>query len=155
MKNFTTHRSGPDLDTLETRVGVRVAARLSEQAQRTPHDVSERLRFAREQALLKAQQARAASAAAATAAAPVAVTHGGAAAAILGFGGKSSWWVRLGSVVPLIVLVGGLMLIQQIHDRASISAAAELDAQLLSDDLPPAAYSDPGFAEFLRAPQDN
>jgi hypothetical protein len=29
-------------------------------------------------------------------------------------------------------------------------AAAEIDAQLLSDTLPPAAYSDPGFAEFLK-----
>jgi len=151
MTNFTTNRSGPDLDTLQHRVGVRIAARLSEQAQNnTPRDVSERLRFAREQALQRAQQARAASAAPA-----VAVSRqGGAAALTLGRLHGGSWWVRLGSVLPLVVLVGGLMLIQQLHDRASISAAAEVDAQLLADDLPPAAYSDPGFVEFLKAPQE-
>lgn len=150
MTNFTTHRSGLDLDTLQNRVGVRIAARLSEQAEKSPHDVSERLRFAREQALARAQQTRAASS---TTVAAVG-QGGGTAAMALGRLGRGSWWVRLGSIVPLVLLVGGLMLIQQLHDRASISAAAEVDAQLLSDDLPPAAYSDPGFAEFLKAPQE-
>jgi hypothetical protein len=56
--------------------------------------------------------------------------------------------------MPLIVLVAGLVLIQQVHERAQISAAAEVDAQILSDDLPPAAYSDPGFAEFLKTPHE-
>ena len=28
---------------------------------------------------------------------------------------------------------------------------AELDAALLTDDLPPAAYSDPGFLQYLKA----
>jgi hypothetical protein len=31
-----------------------------------------------------------------------------------------------------------------------IAAAAEVDTALLSDNLPPSAFSDPGFAEFLR-----
>jgi hypothetical protein len=35
--------------------------------------------------------------------------------------------------------------------REQVVAAAEIDTQLLSDQLPPAAYSDPGFAEFLRS----
>jgi hypothetical protein len=35
--------------------------------------------------------------------------------------------------------------------REQVVAAAEFDAQLLADDLPPAAFSDPGFAEFLRS----
>ena len=39
------------------------------------------------------------------------------------------------------------------HDRRrQVVAAAEIDAALLTDDLPPDAYSDPGFAEFLRSP---
>jgi hypothetical protein len=45
-------------------------------------------------------------------------------------------------------------LIQQWHARAQIDAAAEIDAALLSDSLPPSAYSDPGFAEFLNTPRD-
>ena len=145
MKPFKINTTARDLDTLQARVGALIAARLSEQAERTPHDVNERLRFAREQALLRAREARAAEA--------PAVVHSGAAAAALtlgGLGGHSSWWVRLASIMPLIVLVGGLVLIQQVHERAQITAAAEVDTQILSDDLPPAAYSDPGFAEFLK-----
>jgi hypothetical protein len=147
--NELIKNSARDLDTLQTRVGVRIAAHLSEQAERAPHDVTERLRFAREQALQRAREARAATE---VSTAPVVVaTGGGTARLTLGaLGGGASWWVRLASVMPLIVLVGGLVLIQQAHERAQISAAAEVDAQILTDDLPPAAYSDPGFAEFLR-----
>jgi len=136
-----------DLDILQTRIGLRVAARLSEQAERMPHDVSERLRFAREQALQRARELRPVAAAAP---AVVAVGGGTASLALGGAAGGASWWVRLASVMPLIVLIGGLVLIQQAHERAQISAAAEVDAQILTDELPPAAYSDPGFAEFLR-----
>ena len=32
---------------------------------------------------------------------------------------------------------------------ANFEAAAEMDAALLSDKLPPAAYGDPGFSEYL------
>ena len=31
---------------------------------------------------------------------------------------------------------------------------AEIDAALLADDLPPKAYSDAGFAEFLKTPPE-
>jgi hypothetical protein len=55
--------------------------------------------------------------------------------------------------MPLAVLVFGLVAIDRMHDRAQIAAAAEVDAALLSDDLPPDAYSDPGFAEYLKTTQ--
>ena len=35
-----------------------------------------------------------------------------------------------------------------------IAAAAEIDADLLTDSVPPAAYNDPGFLEFLKSPQN-
>jgi hypothetical protein len=54
------------------------------------------------------------------------------------------------SVLPLLLLVLGLMLIQHLHNQAEIHAAAEVDAALLADDLPPEAYSDPGFVVFLK-----
>ena len=44
----------------------------------------------------------------------------------------------------------GLAGIAHVHDRAQIAAVAEVDAALLSDDLPPDAYTDPGFAEYLK-----
>jgi hypothetical protein len=35
------------------------------------------------------------------------------------------------------------------NDRRA-SEVAEVDAALLTDDLPPAAYADPGFIQFLK-----
>ena len=70
-------------------------------------------------------------------------------------GGRSfegSWWVKLAALLPLAVLVLGLLEIRELHDRWQIDAAAQIDADLLADDLPPDAYRDPGFIEFLRAP---
>ena len=71
--------------------------------------------------------------------------------AILGFS-RSPWWQRIASVLPLAALIGGLVLIEDWQTRSQISVAAEVDAALLSDDLPINAYSDPGFVEFLKTP---
>ena len=66
-------------------------------------------------------------------------------------GGFTPWWQRLAAVLPLVLLVSGLVAIDQWSIREEVVAAADLDAQLLADDLPPAAFSDPGFAEYLRS----
>jgi hypothetical protein len=132
----------PDRDGLEARFGVRVASMLGERAQSTAPDISERLRFAREQALSRAQAARRAQAATA----PVVVGRGRAAVLANPLG----WWFKLGSAAPLALLVLGLAGIAHVHDKAQIAAVAEVDAALLADDLPPAAYTDPGFAEYLK-----
>jgi hypothetical protein len=134
-----------DPDGLEARFGVRVAALLGERARATPPDISERLRFAREQALARAKAARRQEQLA-TAAAPAVVARGRAAV----LADRPGWWVKLASAMPLAMLVLGLVAIDRAHDRAQIAAAAEVDAALLSDDLPPAAYTDPGFAEYLK-----
>jgi hypothetical protein len=52
------------------------------------------------------------------------------------------------------MLVLGLALIQHSKFYQQIVAAAEIDTALLSDNLPPAAYSDPGFSEFLTTEQE-
>ena len=132
----------PDRDGLEARFGVRVASMLGERAQSTAPDISERLRFAREQALSRAQAARRAQAATG----PVVVGRGRAAMLANPLG----WWFKLGSAAPLALLVLGLAGIAHVHDKAQIAAVAEVDAALLADDLPPAAYTDPGFAEYLK-----
>jgi hypothetical protein len=56
------------------------------------------------------------------------------------------------SVLPLLALVVGLILIQRWQTTAQISVAAEVDAALLADDVPPTAYRDAGFIEFLKTP---
>jgi Protein of unknown function (DUF3619) len=139
----TLHLAGAD--GLEARFAHRLAARLSEHAEQVQPDISERLRFAREQALERARIARAASVESAV------VLPSGSSAVLGRFGG---WWVRVGSALPIVVLVAGLVLIQQWHTESQIAAAAEIDSDLLADDLPPSAYSDAGFVEFLKTPRD-
>ncbi len=145
MKNSKTPVSAAARDALEARIGLRVAARLSQGAMALDGDVSERLRFAREQALERARAVRAAES-------RTAVAIGASGAAVLG--GSGGWWIKLGSVLPLVALAAGLFLIQYLHSEAQIETAVEIDAELLADDLPPAAYNDAGFVEFLKAPRD-
>lgn len=134
-------------DRLMARFGRRVAAALSEQQARQPrHDIDERLRFAREQALARAREARRLSSAPA-----LALGGAGAATLVAGSGDDDApWWLRLSSLLPLAVLLAGLLLIDHHYTRSQIEAAAEVDAALLADDLPPEAYSDPGFVEYLK-----
>ena len=54
------------------------------------------------------------------------------------------------SAVPLLALVVGLVVINMAQDERAANDVAEVDAALLTDDLPPAAYSDPGFVQFLK-----
>jgi hypothetical protein len=134
-----------ELDALEARLAFRLTAGLTERMADLSPDVSERLRFAREQALARARAATVPE---------VVVGSGGTLSLGRGSDGGSAWWVQLAVLIPLIALVIGLVLIQRMHDRNQIAAAAEIDASLLADDLPPSAYSDPGFVEFLKAPRD-
>jgi hypothetical protein len=144
--NGMTRSHRPDLDALQARFALRVVASLSEQAGALPHDIGERLRVAREQAVARARQARLAQPAAAQ---QVLVQTQGS----LVLGSSPSLWQRLASVLPLMVLVLGLVLIQHLHEQADIQAAAEVDAALLADDLPPEAYGDPGFVAYLKQPE--
>ncbi len=127
------------------RFALRVATRLSSGADELPYDISERLRASRMQALAKRKKV----AAPAHIAAPVIVNGGGS--ATLGRGGEGGgWWSALVSAVPLMALVVGLVVINIAQDEDSANDLAEVDAALLTDDLPPAAYADPGFVQFLK-----
>ena len=130
-------------DVLEARLARRIAARLSERADVLPHDISERLRVARQQAVERARQLRKLSAAPAF--------HAQSGSAVMS--GPPSWWLRVASVAPLALLLVGLFVIQRTYLEQQISAAAEIDEAILTDDLPPQAYTDPGFAEFLKSPR--
>jgi hypothetical protein len=136
------------LEATEARVARRIVAGLEQSATAVPHEITERLRVARELALARARQMRL-SAQAATSAAVIG-SHGAAAA----LGSGTPWWLRLAAAGPILLLVAGLLLIERINDNQQIDAAAEIDAVLLADNLPPQAYSDPGFGEFLRRPAD-
>ena len=72
--------------------------------------------------------------------------------AVLHLGGdESSLWNRLASVLPLIALIAGLITIGVLQEQSRAQELADVDTELLTDDLPPAAYTDPGFLKFLSA----
>lgn len=132
----------------EAQVASRLAAMLSERAEDAAHDISERLRVAREQAVARAREKRMQT---------VPVMQSSRGAVVLGSSGPAavmgeqpSWWFRLASVLPLLLLVAGLWFVDTLNDEAQIDAAAEVDLALLTDDLPPAAYADPAFLAYLK-----
>ncbi len=125
---------------LEEQFGRRVAARLTAGNLDLTHEVSERLRAARMQAIANRKtvpQLRAA---------PVVVKSGSSAA----LGGGWGWWTRIGAVVPLVALAAGLVAISVMQDDSRTDELAAVDSALLTDALPPAAYTDPGFAQFVQ-----
>ncbi len=127
----------------QERFAHRVAARLDSQLS---HDVSERLRAARVRAVAMRRQ-------------PVAKTASGLqvqnGAATLNFETEklrfTGWFAAL---LPLIALLAGLITIHVLQNDLRASELAEIDSALLTDDLPPAAYTDPGFLKFLKTPLD-
>jgi len=140
MTNTSTLHAGSQAQQHADRFGRKVAARLSASTQELPYEVTERLRAARIQALSRRKV---------SSQAPALVRVGSTAA--LGSGDDQvSWWNRIASVVPLLVLAGGLVFISYFQSERRASELAEVDSALLTDDLPPAAYADPGFAQFLR-----
>jgi hypothetical protein len=139
---MNTNNRSPAEHTIEARLATTIAAGLTVGAERLPHDVATRLRFAREQALARAAQARR------PVVAVVGISPRGA--ATLG-GGFVPWWQRAASIVPLLALVAGLVMIDHWTVREQVVAEADFDTQLLADDLPPSAYTDPGFVEFLKS----
>ena len=129
---------------LQGRFGRRLAAHLSCGTAELPYEVSERLRAARVRAL---ERRRVESVQVAR---PVVGISGGV--AVLGAGDEGlSWWSRIASALPLIVLAAGLVVIHVAQNDRRARELAEVDAALLTDDLPPAAYADPGFIQFLKA----
>lgn len=149
MKKQPISLSAQDLDTRVTRFGLRVAASLTERNETLPADVSERLRFAREQALGKARAARAEAAPAGQL-----LRSGSNSLSLGGLGNDSPRWLKLASFLPLCLLVAGLLLIDHGQWYEQVTATAEIDTALLSDNLPPAAYGDPGFSEYLSDEQE-
>ena len=126
--------------------GLRIAAQLNSATLDLPHDITERLRAARTRAVAARlmPQTRLQTSKSLT-------SQGGV--GLLNFGDEGlNIWSRLASLLPLIALVAGLAIIQNIMDDDRANELAEVDAALLIDDLPPSAYADPGFLQFLKMP---
>jgi hypothetical protein len=142
MTNSIAQQAG----IFEDRFGRQIAARLSEGTADLPHDISERLRASRMQALAHRKVARTQTAA---------VVASSAGAAALTFGNEGlSWWGRIASAVPIVVLAVGMVAINVVQNNSRTVEVAKMDTALLTDNLPPAAYMDPGFLQYLHSSKD-
>jgi energy-converting hydrogenase Eha subunit A len=56
---------------------------------------------------------------------------------------------RVAVIAPLVAMVAGLAGIYQAEHEQHVGELAELDAAVLSDDLPLTAYTDSGFNAYL------
>ncbi|MFC6280647.1 MULTISPECIES: DUF3619 family protein [Polaromonas] len=131
-------------EVLQDRFALKATSYLSAATVDLPYDISERLRAARVQAVASRKIAK-------TQTAGSVVNAGGSAAMTWGSDDGLNWWARIGSVVPLVALVVGLLAINSIQNDNRAQEVAEVDAALLTDELPPAAFADPGFVQFLKA----
>ena len=76
--------------------------------------------------------------------------------ALLKFPSQIQWFFQtFGSLIPLLGLVAGLILINEFHNDQSALELAEIDSALLTDDLPPNAYTDPSFLDYLKYQVDS
>lgn len=141
LQNTSTHLSSDRLQSqLQDRFGFKVAARLSAGNANLSHDVFERLRVARLQAVQQRKRVAVAVA-----------VHATGDTAIMNFGNEGvSFWGRLASILPLVALIAGLVAISVVQTEQRAFDTAEVDAAMLTDSLPPSAYADPGFVQFLK-----
>lgn len=140
MTNSHQNRS----DILQDRFALKATSYLSAGTADLPYDISERLRAARVQAVSKRKIAQSQSAAS--------VVNSGSSAALTWGGDESfSGWSRIALVFPLVALVVGLLTINAVQIDNRAQEVAEVDAALLIDELPPAAFADPGFVQFLKS----
>jgi len=141
-----THSLQHQAEILQDRYGLKLAARLSAGSAELPHDISERLRVARQQAVIRRKVVALARTCTAS------NVMGSGQAATLSFGDEGlDLWSRLAALLPLITLVIGLITIHVIQNDNRADELAEVDAALLTDDRPPAAYTDAGFLQYLKS----
>lgn len=139
-----TNSSRQKVDLLQERFGQKTAAYLSSGTADLPSDISERLRAAREQAISMRKMTKLQTASSV-------VSAGNSAALTWNSEEHLGWWGRIGIVLPLVALVVGLLAINSIQNDNRTQELAEVDSALLTDVLPPAAFADPGFVQFLKA----
>lgn len=139
-----TNSSRQKTTLLEERFGLKTAAYLSSGTNDLPRDMTERLRAAREQAVSMRKITKLQTSSSVIAA-------GNSAALTWNTEERLGWWGRIGAILPLVALVVGLLAINSIQNDNRTQELAEVDSALLTDVLPPAAFADPGFVQFLKS----
>ncbi|HWA39945.1 MAG TPA: DUF3619 family protein [Burkholderiales bacterium] len=119
----------------EPQFGNKIRHLLNERLGRVDPAVAERLRAAREQALVRQRPEPA----------PALAWADNLLGRVDGWGSLS-----LRILVPLVLLVGGLAGIYSWEQNQRLAEVEDIDAQLLTDDLPVEAYLDRGFQNWLK-----
>jgi hypothetical protein len=66
---------------------------------------------------------------------------------------STQWMARAAVAAPLLAMVIGLAGVYQVEREQRVAELADLDAAVLSDDLPLTAYTDHGFNAYLAQQQ--
>jgi hypothetical protein len=126
-------------------LGKRIAAYLNQGNQQLPYEITERLRASRTRAIAsrRANQFELKNAD------EIHMQTNGSLR--MPFSPKAyDFYSLIVSFIPLICLAAGLMLLYEFHNDQTALELAEIDSALLIDDLPPQAYTDPAFVDFLK-----
>jgi hypothetical protein len=130
------------MNTDELNFAYKVRHALNETLDELPPSTTERLAAARQLALSRKK-----------ADAPARVRVRQAELVTEGGGGffsqQFSWFLRAGVILPLLMLVAGMVGLYQHEQKQHVAELAELDAAVLSDELPLSAYLDHGFNAYL------
>ena len=121
--------------------GKRLTAGLDPSSNDIPAHVMERLRASRMQAVVKRRMLKIETASS---------VFANQTTATLGGGAPFGFWGRAASVLPLVALLAGLLGIGMLQEEQRAQELAEVDTAILTDELPPSAYTDAGFAQFLK-----
>lgn len=151
-----THPDHTD-DLAQDLFARKIAAHLDAAQAQLPYVVTERLRAAREQALAQRKPAGTPLRAVAPASDTAQHIHIHANGALSLGGGAGHephtaplWLRRVLTGLPLVALAVALTFISVDEDTRATAGIAQVDAELLTSALPPDAYTDPGFLQYLQ-----
>lgn len=120
------------------RLGAALAKPLRAGERALAHDIGERLRTARTQAALRQQQmlTRASD--------PAAPTANPAAT------GGVAWWKKALAAIPIAAAGAGVIFMQGAVSDDGAGEIVHTDVHILANEVPPTAFSDPGFLQYLK-----
>lgn len=131
------------MNTEDINFAYRVRHALNEKLDDLPASTTDRLAAARKAALAR-KKADAPARVRVTRTEPV-IAGGGNGF----FANPFGWFTRVSVALPLLLVMGGMVGVYQYEQQQSIVELAEMDAAVLSDELPLSAYLDQGFGAYL------
>ena len=131
------------MNAKEINFAYRVRHALNENLDQLPAATSSRLAAARQHALSRKKP----DAGQRVMAPRLAAAHGGVSDGF--FSRPLSWIGRMSVALPAVIVFASLVGMYQAEKRQHIVDLAEIDAMLLSDELPLTAYIDHGFNAYL------